>query len=190
MFKEHITALDQPQWKCRGEQEINSFYELLLSSWMQGNTQVCKKPECFSERHYISIYSCIYSFVLKPPTGVFQNRGLFPFMFQCCLQTAVELHFVTDKLQKLWRFKACMGLSESLRSANLMVSAYILVLQALPSEMPDGNRDIVGLQRAQAKIWIRAPDRFKRGLEMWCMLAKPIARHTQRLFWFFIRIPQ
>lgn len=179
MFKEHITASDQPQWKCRGEQEINSFYEILLSSGMQGNTQVCKETECFSERHYISIYSCICSFVLKPPAGAFQNRDLFPFLFQCCLQTAVELHFMTGKLQKVWRFKACMGLSEFLRSANLIVSAYSLVLQALPGEIPDGNRDIVWLQRAQAKICIQAPDKFKRGLETQCVLAKPEARHAQ-----------
>lgn len=142
----------------------------------------CAKRQCFSERHYISMYSCTYSFVLKPPTEAFQNRDLFPLMFWCCLQTAVELHFVTDKLQKIWRFKACMGLSEFLRSANLMVSAYSLVLQALPGEIPDGNRDIVWLQRAHAKICIEAPDRFKRGLETQCMLAKPEARLAQNFF--------
>lgn len=36
-----------------------------------------------------------------------------------------------------------MGLSEFLRSANLMVSAYSLVLEALPGEIPDGNRGII-----------------------------------------------
>lgn len=35
-----------------------------------------------------------------------------------------------------------MGLSEFLRSANLMVSAYSLVLEALPGEIPDGNGGI------------------------------------------------
>jgi len=100
-------------------------------------------------------------------------------MFQCCLQTAVELHFMTGKLQKVWRFKAYMRLSEFLRSANLMVSACSLVLQALPGEIPDGNRDIVRLQRAQAKICFQTPDRCKRRLESRCMLAKPKARHAQ-----------
>lgn len=92
MFKEHITALDQPQWKCRSKQEINWLYGLLLPLCMQRNTQVCKETECFSERRYISIYNFIYPFVLWLPTGALWNRDLFPFMLQCCLQTAVELH--------------------------------------------------------------------------------------------------
>lgn len=113
------------------------------------------ETECFSERHYISIYDFIYPFALKPPTGAFWNRGLFPFMLQCCLQTA-ELYFMTGNLQKVWMFKVCMGLSEFLRSANLMVSAYSLVLEALPGEIPDGNRGIIWLQRVQTKICIQA----------------------------------
>lgn len=177
MFKELITASDQPQWKCRSKQEINWFYGLLLPSWVQRNTQVCKETECFSERRYISIYKFIYPFVLKPPTGAFWNRDLFPFMLQCCMQTGVELQFTTGNLQKVWRFKVCMGLSEFLRSASLMVSAYSLVLEALPGEIPDGNRDIIWLQRAQTKIRIQAPDRFKRGLKTQCTMAK----HAQTL---------
>lgn len=174
MFKEYITALDQQQWNCKqgGKQEINWFYGLLSPTWMQRNTQVCKETECFSERHYISIYDFIYPFALKPPTGAFWNSDLFPFMLQCHLQTAVELHFMTGNLQKVWRFKVCMGLSEFLRSANLMVSAYSSVLEALPGETPDGNRGIIWFQRAQTKLCIQAPDRFKRGLQTQCMLAK------------------
>lgn len=131
-----------------------------------------QRDRMLSERHYISIYNFIYPFVLWLPTGALWNRDLFPFMLQCCLQTAVELHFTSGNLQKAWRFKVCMGLSEFLRSANLMVSACSVVLEAFPGEIPDGNRDIIWLQRAQAKICIQAPDRFKRGLKTQRMLAE------------------
>lgn len=73
--------------------------------------------------------------------------------------------FQTGELQELWSFKACEDLSELLSSADLLLSAHGLLLQALPDVIPDGHRDTTSLQRAHAKISIQAPDRLKRVLE-------------------------
>lgn len=74
------------------------------------------ETECFSGSCCASIRSRICFFAPKPPPGAPRNRALVPSLFPWRLPTAMELHFATSKLQRCWRLKACMSLSEFLRS--------------------------------------------------------------------------
>lgn len=138
---------------------------------------VCREILKYAKRQNASLKGVIFPYIISfilLSCGYPQELCETEICFHSCFSVVCrqQWSYMTGNLQKAWRFKVWMGLSEFLRSANLMVSAYSVVLEAFPGEIPDGNRGIIWLQRAQAKICIQAPDRFKRGLKTQCMLAE------------------